>query len=144
MPPPNRNAYSAYRSAEIETLTQRDLIIKLYQGAERFLIGAKMAMENKEIENANTLSQKAKRIFMELLSTLDFEQGGAIAKQLRDLYLFIISSIVEANLRKDPARIGQILPIVATLREGWEQVPANEANGGRAAGDRGQVLNMRL
>ena len=63
--PPAASAYSAYRTAEVETLTQRDLIIKLYQGAERFLLQAKIGMENKQIESATEGCQKAKRIFVE-------------------------------------------------------------------------------
>ena len=126
MPP--AHAYAAYRTAEVETLTQRDLIVKLYQGAERFLLQAKMGMENKQIENATVGCQKAKRIFVELLSTLNFESGGEIADQLRDLYLFIVSQIVEANLQKDPQMIGELLPIIATLRGAWEEIPAEHAN----------------
>jgi flagellar protein FliS len=119
---------SAYRSAEIETLSQRDLLIRLFQGAERFLNLAMMGMQNRQIEASSTNCQKARAIFVELLATLNYEKGGEIAVQLRDLYSFLIAQITEANLRKEPNRIGRLLPIVATLREGWEQVPDSEAN----------------
>ena len=52
--PPAASAYSAYRSAEVETLTQRDLIIKLYQGAERFLVQAKIG----DGEQTNRISHR--------------------------------------------------------------------------------------
>jgi flagellar secretion chaperone FliS len=94
------NAYSAYRSAELQTISQRDLIVRLYQGAERFLVQAQAAMHNKQIEMAHNSCLKAKAIFTELLLTLNFSQGGAIALQLKELYLFMIIKTVEANLRK--------------------------------------------
>ncbi len=121
------NAYSAYRTAELHTISQRDLIVRLYQGAERFLIQAQAAMHNKQMEMAHHNCQKAKAIFSELLATLNFEQGGAIAAQLKELYLFLIVKTVEANLRKDAKLIAQMLPIVATLREAWQQIPDEQA-----------------
>ncbi len=117
------NAYSAYRFAELQTIPQRDLIVRLYQGAERFLILAQAAIHNKQFEMAFHNCQKAKAIFTELLATLNLDKGGEIAEQLRELYLFLIVKTVEANLRKDPALIASLLPILATLREAWQQIP---------------------
>lgn len=124
---PAAAAYAAYRHAEVTTLSQRDLLVKLFQGAERFLVLARTGLANRQYELADTNCQKAKRIFMELMATLNFEAGGAIAGQLRDLYLFLIGEIVQANLRRDGERLHRLLPVIATLREGWEQVPAEFA-----------------
>jgi flagellar protein FliS len=122
------SARAAYQSSDIGTLSQRDLIVRLYEGAERFLVQACAAMELHEVERAHDGCQRAKEIFSELLSTLNLEVGGEIATRLRDLYVFFIARIVEGNLRKQPAMIREILPIVATLREAWQQVPAEMAN----------------
>jgi flagellar protein FliS len=109
----------------------------LYQGAERFLTHARNGMAKGEIESAHAGCQKAKAIFNELASTLDLEKGGDIARQLKELYLFLILRTVEANLRKDPAIIDQLLPIVATLRSAWEQIPDAEANTSARPGGEG-------
>ncbi len=121
-------AFAAYRSAQVETLSQRDLIIRLYQGAEKFLCLAREAMVNRRVEAAHVNCTKARDIFQELVSTLNFEQGAEIAQQLKELYLFLIVRITEANLRKSPEKIDEVLPIIVTLREAWEQVPADLAN----------------
>ncbi len=117
----------AYGAAEVETLSQRDILVKLFQGAERFLVQAQLAIHNRQVEMAHTNCQKARAIFVELLSTLNFEQGGEIAIQLRDLYVFLIGQITEANLRKDAAKLSALLPTIATLREAWEQIPDEHA-----------------
>jgi flagellar protein FliS len=123
------NAYrDAYRSAELQTIPQRDLIVRLYQGAERFLNQAQLAIHNRQYEMAHHTCVKAKAIFSELLATLNFELGGEIAQQLKALYLFLIVEITEANLRKDAQRIAALLPIVATLREAWQEIPDSEAH----------------
>ena len=126
--PPAHKAYAAYRSAEVETLTQRDLIVKLYQGAERFLVQCQMGMRNGDLEQMTTGSTKAKRIFIELVSTLNMEAGGEIAANLRNLYLFLIAEITAAHVERDPARIDALMPVIATLREAWQGIPDGEAN----------------
>ncbi len=128
MNPPGQRAFAAYRKTEANTLSQRDLIVKLYQGAERFLLQGKLGMQNGNPELACVGCQKARKIFIELASTLNFEQGGEIAERLRDLYLFLIGEITKASLDRDPARLEAIMPVIATLREGWEQIPDEHAN----------------
>ena len=119
---------NAYRTAEISTLSQRDLIIKLYQGAIRFLSLAIDAAKHHHIEDVHNNCIRAKKIFIELASTLKFDQGGEIATQLYELYIFFIARITEANLRKEPTLIEELIPIVQSLVEAWEQVPLNLAD----------------
>lgn len=141
---PAVRAYNAYRSAEVETLSQRDLLVKLYQGAERFLNQAIVAMRARQIESAHDNSQKAKRIFAELLSTLNFEMGSEIAGQLRDLYLFFMAEILASNMHKDGERLVRILPVIATLREAWQAIPEEfAATSSLPSGIQGQSLDLR-
>jgi flagellar secretion chaperone FliS len=124
----NSNAYAAYRSAEVETVSQKELIIRLYQGAERFLSAGRIAMENKRGEEAMNHCQRARDIFVELMSTLNFEGGGEVANQLKELYSFLIFQISEASLRKNPEQLLPLMPIIKTLREGWEAIPEEHSN----------------
>jgi flagellar protein FliS len=138
------NAYAAYRTAEIETISQRDLIVKLYEGAERFLRQAQVAMRQRQTEIAHNNCLKARRIFIELTSTLNFELGGDIAGHLRDLYLFVIAHITEANLRKSPEKIDEVMPIITSLRSAWEQIPAEFAGTtSMPSGNQGHSFNLR-
>jgi flagellar protein FliS len=141
---PAATAYAAYRSAEIETISQKDLIVRLYQGAEKFLEAGRLAMEQHQLETAMIQCRRAKDIFIELMSTLNFEVGGDLARQLKDLYAFIIVQINEASMRKQPAQIAAIQPIIATLREGWQQIPDEFANvSSMPSGNDGHVFNSR-
>jgi flagellar secretion chaperone FliS len=118
--------------------------VRLYQGAERFLIQAQAGIHNKQPEMAHVNCQKAKAIFSELLSTLNVENGGEVAGQLKEIYLFLIVKTVEANLRKDAELIARLLPIVATLREAWQQVPDDQAQiTSIPVGSQGQVLSLK-
>lgn len=137
------SAYAAYRSAEVVTLSQRELIIKLYIGAERFLVLAQDCFANGQREAANTACMKARTIFVELLSTLNHEQGGEIAERLHALYAFFISRISQANLEMQPRLLGEILPIIADLRSGWEQIPDEFANVSSVAANDGHAFSLR-
>jgi flagellar protein FliS len=141
---PAATAYAAYRSAEIETISQRDLIVLLYQGAERFLEAGRQAMELHQLETAMVQCRRAKEIFIELLSTLNFEVGGEVAKQLKELYAFLVLQITEASMRKDPQKITAIMPIIATLREGWQQISDDFANvSSMPSGSDGHVFSCK-
>lgn len=135
----------AYRSAEVDALNQRDLILSLYQGMERFLIRAQLAMQNHDPATAHDNCQRTKAILVELMSTLNLEEGGEVAEQLRALYAFFISQVVEANLRKDPTKIEAILPIIVSLREAWQQVPEDLAShSSLPVGNQGHLLSLRI
>jgi flagellar secretion chaperone FliS len=136
----------AYLASEFETLTPRDLVVKLYEGAERFLRQAVDAIQAQpmQIEAVHNNCVRANAIFTELLSTLNFEVGGAIAVQLRDLYLFLLRETTEANLRKDADRISRLLPIVGTLRSAWQGIPADQASVSSIPdAQRGHSLDLR-
>ncbi len=135
---------AAYRNAEIETVSQRDLLVRLYQGIERFLDQGEAAMRNQKRELATVSCQKARAILFELLSTLNFEVGGEIAERLKQIYLFLIAEITECSLRKDADRLRKIRPTLAILRSAWEEIPAEFANVTSLTGvDRHSLVDVR-
>ncbi len=137
-------AYSAYRRSEIETLTPRDLLVKLFEGMERFLEQAAMAIDNRQYEFAAGRCQRVREILFELQSTLNFEAGGDIAKRLDALYTFLTGEVIEASLRHDAARLRRLLPVIKPLTEGWRGVPDAHARTTSLTGDAHQnIISMR-
>jgi flagellar protein FliS len=141
---PHLAMHRAYQAADIGTLSQRDLIVRMYQTMERSLRLAEAAMLNRHVPLAHDQCTKAKDILCALLCTLNFEAGGEIAERLRDLYLYLINEISVANLLKDAERVRPLIPILITLREGWEQVPDEHANlSSVPACNQGHAFNIR-
>src|SRR5690606_12968207 len=68
-------------------------------------------------------AHKARAIISELLATLDLDRGGDIALQLQGLYTFFITHILDATAKRDGAELRKLLPILANLREAWQQIP---------------------
>lgn len=137
-------AYNSYRRSEIETLTPRDLLVKLFEGMERFIEQGALAMDNNHLGLAVSNTQRIRDILFELQATLNFEAGGDVAKNLDALYTFMISEVIEANMRKDGQRLRQLQRIVRPLKEGWKGIPDAHAHTTSLTGDHKQnIINMR-
>jgi flagellar protein FliS len=137
-------AFSAYRRSEIETLTPRDLLIKLFEGMERFIEQGALAMDNRHYEMAAKNCHRVREILFELQATLNFEIGGDIAKRLDALYAFLTNEVIECSLRHDGARLRKLLVVVRPLTEGWRGVPNEHAKLTSLTGDAHRnIVSMR-
>jgi flagellar protein FliS len=114
-----QSRYTAYTNTGIQTADQRTLILMLYDGLLRFLQKSIVKMEAREIEAAHNYLVRSREIVAELLATLRPEKAGEIGNNLKRLYVYAFNRIVEANLRKDPQMVREVIKIVTTLREGW-------------------------
>lgn len=115
-------ARQAYQNNQVTTAPQKKLIIMLYDGAIKNLKLAKMAMEEKEIEKTNNHLIKAQNIIMELMTTLNFEAGGEVAKNLHQLYDYMYRKLIRANIDKDIDGINEVEKYMEELRDTWEQI----------------------
>ena len=100
--------------------------IRMYEGAIRFLEMAKLGFEYEDpIEQIETIHNnvtRAQEIINELNMTLDMEQGGETAIQLRDLYNYFDNRLFDSNLRKDVAGIQEVIDRLGSLLEAWEEI----------------------
>lgn len=115
------NPYQRYRQVQLETASPLELIIKLYDGALRFIQSAQKGLADKDYQGVNRDIQRAERIVEELDNNLNLE-AGEVAENLRELYRFINRTLVEANIRKDPAKLETATELLRSLRESWVQL----------------------
>lgn len=119
------NPYAEYKKTQIETATPEQLILMLYDGAIKFLVQAKIKINNKDpkkIEECNNSLMRAQDIIYELIKSLDMERGGDIAQNLFSLYEFMLHQLMEANMNKDPKPITVVLSMIKDLRDTWTEV----------------------
>ncbi len=113
------NPQAAYKQASVETASPEKLLVMLYAGAVKFLRQAEKALqENKHAEAHNSLA-KVQDIISELNITLNMEQGGEIAVNLRELYTFYFNEVVQANLKKDASKLIPVIEFFETFRDVW-------------------------
>ena len=116
------NYQNAYKKASVNTLDQNKLIIMLYDGAIKNANFAVQYMESGEIEKVHDSLIKTKNIVTELLATLNMEQGGEIAKNLKSLYSYMFSQLIEANMEKKSEPVLTVVDLLKELRGAWVQI----------------------
>jgi flagellar protein FliS len=116
------NYQNAYKKASVNTLDQNKLIIMLYDGAIKNANFAVEYMKSGEIEKVHDSLIKTKNIVTELLATLNMEHGGEIAKNLKSLYSYMFSLLIEANMEKKSKPVLTVIDLLKELRGAWVQI----------------------
>jgi flagellar protein FliS len=116
------NGVEIYKEHAVSTQSKGRLIVMLYEGAIKFM---KLAI--KEIEAGNSAEKgkyivKAQDIINELNAVLDMDAGGEVASNLRQLYLFMTRRLNEANIKKDPNIIREVIKLMEELNQSWKAI----------------------
>ena len=83
----------------------------------------------KDFETKNLKFQRAQKIVMELISTLDIRNGGEIATNLLSLYTFVLNELTEGNVSDKTVHIDNAYRTMSDLRESWAELERNHVNG---------------
>jgi len=113
---------SAYQDTAITTQSKGRLIVLLYDGAIKFM---KLAIKELEAENFEAKGQyigRAQDIINELNAVLDTDAGGEIAANLRKLYCFMNNRLSEANTKRDPQMIREVIALMEELNKSWKAI----------------------
>lgn len=110
---------SSYREMEIHAASPHKLVVILFEHLVVNLERARIAMERNDIEMRVTSLRRARDIVTELLGTLDFEQGGALANQLADLYQYMLYELVDIGKRGDLYIMRKLVNVATLLRDGF-------------------------
>jgi flagellar protein FliS len=114
--------HSTYKSTQIETASQEQILLMLYDGCIKYTRQAKKAMQEDDHKTSHNKLIQAQDIVTELMSTLDMEVGGEVAEELYQLYDFVLHNLIQANVDKDPERIDDVLPVLEELNDTWDEV----------------------
>jgi flagellar secretion chaperone FliS len=112
-------AAARYTQVRNATSTPGELLLALYDGLFRFLNGAKVCMENKQMPRARELLSKSHAILSELTIALDHALAPELCNQLDGLYGFCIDRVQIASRKADTKAIDEITRVLTPLREAW-------------------------
>ncbi len=116
-----QNIYQKYKQTSVNSASREKLLLMLYEAAIKFTKQAIIACETKNIADRGLYIGKAYDIVMELCNTLNFEVGGDIAKNLEQLYMYIMDQLTQANSKADVSCLHNALKVMNTLNDGWVQ-----------------------
>ncbi|MBR9827682.1 MAG: flagellar export chaperone FliS [Oceanospirillales bacterium] len=123
-------ALNQYKSVDLNTAVEaaspHQLISMLFRGALEALAKSMGAIERKDIQLRTQQINKACEIVVTLKGSLNFEQGGEVAENLDNLYDYMLRTLMQANRESDAAKVKEVSGLIATIAEGWTQIPAEE------------------
>jgi len=129
------NLAAKYRSQAIQTAPGPQLLVMLYDRLAADVDIAACSLDDQNYLVTNERLQHAQRIVRMLRHSLE-PDGFTGGRDLLALYDFLLSHLVEANLRKDPEMIRECGRVIAPLREAWQRAVTNpdRADGPRPVG----------
>ncbi|MND30698.1 Flagellar protein FliS [compost metagenome] len=98
------------------------LIQMLMEGGLTRLAQARGAIERGQLAQKGELIGKAIAIIGGLRDGLNFEQGGDIAANLDALYEYMVSRLLEANLKSDAALVDEVAGLLRNVKSGWDGI----------------------
>jgi len=113
---------AAYQNAAVTTQSKGRLIVLLYDGAIKFMKLAIKELEAHNYEAKGRYIARAQDIINELNAVLDMDTGGEIATNLRRLYCFMNNRLSEANAKRDPQLIREVITLMDELNQSWKAI----------------------
>jgi flagellar protein FliS len=118
---------NSYRQTQVQSRTPLELVVMLYDGALQSLAKARAAIERRDIAARRDALSHAMAIISELQSTLNLEQGGAVAASLDELYTYCSLRLLDGAMKNDTAPIDEVRRLLTTLRDAWQTIAAPTA-----------------
>ncbi|QMV41676.1 flagellar export chaperone FliS [Cohnella cholangitidis] len=125
----HKPGYQAYQKNKYETASPHRLILMLYDGALTNINRAKNALDSDQRAEAHKFIQKAQAIVLELMACLNEEQGDVIAKNLKEIYFYLVNQLTQANIHKKKDQLLEVETILGDLRQTWDQLGKEVGNG---------------
>ena len=114
--------HNQYLKTQVTSADGLRLIVLLYEGAIKFLLTAQEGIREKDVVKRHNHINRTLDIIAELKNSLNFSQGGEIAKSLNALYLFMQRHLTMANIENDAQKVQEVINILSSLKEAWETI----------------------
>jgi flagellar secretion chaperone FliS len=114
---------AAYRSTLVHggvaSADPHALVQMLFDATLDRMVAARGCIERGEMAGKAKLLHSCVILIAELRGNLDLEKGGALARNLRDLYEYMTRQLLLANVRSDLGCISEVLALLGEIRSAW-------------------------
>ncbi len=111
-----------YAKTQVQTASSVQVVVLLYDGVIQSLKLAQEGIGSNNLQDKARFLDRALSVVNELSASLDMEQGGAIATDLRRLYEYVQHDITQANLHHDATRLNGPIRCLGVVREAWVEL----------------------
>jgi flagellar protein FliS len=119
-----KNGRDAYLEDRVLAEDPLELVGMLYNACIAEIREARRHLSNGEIAARARSISRAMEMVGELARSLDHGRGGEISMRLAQLYDYIGSRLIDANLHQTAAPLVEAIALLSTLAEGWNGVRA--------------------
>jgi flagellar protein FliS len=124
----NNKALNAYRNVHVASAVPYadgvQLIQMLFDGLVDALSSAEGEIERKNIQEKCRALNRATSIIYGLQDSLDFKKGSDLARNLSELYEYMIRRVMFANLHNDLNALKEVKGLVNEIRGAWKLLPS--------------------
>jgi len=117
-----RQYQSVNTQAQAVDASPHQLIQMLMDGGLTRIAQARGAMERQQTAMKGELIGKAIAIIGGLRDGLDLQAGGELAANLNRLYQYMISRLLEANVKNDAASLDEVAGLLRNVKTGWDAI----------------------
>lgn len=117
-----RQYQSVNTQAQAVDASPHRLIQMLMEGGLTRIAQARGAMERQQTAMKGELIGKAIAIIGGLREGLDLQQGGELAANLDSLYQYMVSRLLEANMKNEAAPLDEVAGLLRNVKSGWDAI----------------------
>ncbi|MCC7174661.1 MAG: flagellar export chaperone FliS [Bryobacterales bacterium] len=114
--------HDAYLESRILAADPLELVRILYRVAIDRVRETREHLESGDVAGRAASMSAASQAVAELSNALDPEAGGEISRRLASLYNYIQGRLVDANYHQRVEPLNEVLGLLSTLAEAWQQV----------------------
>jgi len=116
-------SYGSVTQTKADTADSHELVKLLFQGLTDRVAAARNALARGDrMERANCVT-RAQKILFGLRQTLDFEQGGELARNLDSLYDYCTRRLTEGHAREDDTVFQEVHELMVQIRDASNVMP---------------------
>ncbi|SHF56189.1 flagellar protein FliS [Modicisalibacter ilicicola DSM 19980] len=117
----------AYARVGVETgvmsASPHQLIVMLFDGALAAMRAARLHMQQGNVvEKGKSISKAIDIVNNGLAAGLDYERGGEVAERLGSLYEYVVSLLLQANLKSDEKPLDEASKLLENIASAWREI----------------------
>ena len=109
-----------YLREAVMTATPEQLQLMLYDGAIRFALQGRDALEREEYETAYECLTRAQHAILEMHNGLRPEVNPELCERTGAIYSFLYKKLVDANVERDLGAIDDAVKVLRIERDTWQ------------------------
>jgi flagellar protein FliS len=118
---------TAYLEAEVLTADSTKLVQILYDLGIDSIQNARECLRQHDILGRGRSVNKAFEVLVELMNSLNTEQGGEIAANYARLYDYCQRRLLEGHAQKSEPALAEVQSLLEDLREAWQAVVVSQS-----------------